>query len=122
MRSRLKPKFANRGEAGMSEIEDEIKREIAAHKVLVYAKGTKTQPKCGFTAETIKYFEKYNIPFEVIDVLSTPEKREALSRMTDWPTLPKVFIDGQFYGDTDILDEMEAKGEIQPLLKSIFNS
>jgi monothiol glutaredoxin len=48
------------------------------------------------------------------------EKREALSKMTNWPTLPKVFIDGKFYGDTDILDEMEAKGEVEPLIKAAF--
>ena len=47
-------------------------------------------------------------------------KREALSKMTNWPTLPKVFIDGNFYGDTDILDEMETKGEVEPLLKAAF--
>ena len=47
-------------------------------------------------------------------------KRDALSKMTNWPTLPKVFIDGKFYGDTDILDEMELKGEVEPLLKTAF--
>jgi len=47
-------------------------------------------------------------------------KREALNKMTNWPTLPKVFIDGKFYGDTDILDEMENKGEVEPLLKTAF--
>jgi len=47
-------------------------------------------------------------------------KREALTKMTNWPTLPKVFIDGKFYGDTDILDEMETKGEVEPLIKAAF--
>ncbi len=48
------------------------------------------------------------------------QKREALNQMTNWPTLPKVFINGDFYGDTDILDEMETKGEVEPLLKKAF--
>jgi monothiol glutaredoxin len=52
--------------------------------------------------------------------LEDMNKREALSKMTNWPTLPKVFIDGKFYGDTDILDEMESKGEVEPLLKIAF--
>jgi len=56
----------------------------------------------------------------VVNVLENMNKREALSKMTNWPTLPKVFIDGKFYGDTDILDEMEAKGEVEPLLKTAF--
>lgn len=98
-------------------IEEEIQREINANKILIYGKGTKTMPMCGFTRETMHFFEKYGYPYEVIDVLSQPAKREALTRMTNWPTLPKVFIDGQFYGDTDILDPMEAKGEVVPLLK-----
>jgi monothiol glutaredoxin len=56
----------------------------------------------------------------VIDVLNQPAKRETLTKMTSWPTLPKVFINGQFFGDTDILDPMEAKGEVAPLLKKAF--
>lgn len=101
-------------------IEEEIKKEIAEHKILIYGKGTKAMPMCGFTMETIQFFNKYGHPFEVVDVLRNMEKREALSKMTNWPTLPKVFIDGQFYGDTDILDEMAKKGEIEPLLKKAF--
>ena len=104
----------------MSSIDDEIKDEIAKNKILIYGKGTKTAPQCGFTAETVQFFDKYGHPFEVINCLENMEKREALSKMTNWPTLPKVFIDGKFYGDTDILDPMEEKGEIEPLLKTAF--
>lgn len=101
-------------------IEEEIQKEVAANKILIYGKGTKAMPMCGFTKETIQFFDKYGFPFEVVDVLRNMEKRETLSKMTNWPTLPKVFIDGQFYGDTDILDEMAKNGEIEPLLKKAF--
>ncbi|HJO00637.1 MAG TPA: glutaredoxin domain-containing protein [Nitrospinaceae bacterium] len=104
----------------MSSIDDEIKQEVADNKILIYGKGTKSAPQCGFTVETIQFFNKYGHPFEVINVLDNMEKRDALSKMTNWPTLPKVFIDGKFYGDTDILDEMEVKGEVEPLLKTAF--
>ena len=104
----------------MSSIDDEIKEEIAKNKILIYGKGTKAAPQCGFTAETVQFFNKYGHPFEVINCLENMNKREALRKMTNWPTLPKVFIDGKFYGDTDILDEMEAKGEVEPLLKIAF--
>jgi monothiol glutaredoxin len=108
-------------EENMSDpIQDEIEREIKAHKILVYGKGTKQLPMCGFTRETMQFFDQYGYPYEVVDVLQNPAKREALNKMTNWPTLPKVFIDGQFYGDTDILDPMEKKGEIEPLLKKAF--
>jgi monothiol glutaredoxin len=101
-------------------IEAAIKEEIAANKIIIYGKGTKGQPMCGFTVETIVFFERYGRPYTVVDALSQPEKREALTRMTDWPTLPKVFIGGEFYGDTDILDKMAENGEIEPLLAKVF--
>jgi monothiol glutaredoxin len=110
-------------ETGMSEaVSKEVEKEIKANKILIYGKGTKEQPMCGFTLETIEFFKKYGYPFEVIDVLGNEEKRQVLNRLTDWPTLPKVFIDGNFYGDTDILDEMEKKGEVKPLLDEAFKS
>ena len=104
----------------MPGLEDQIKEEIAENKIIIYGKGTKEAPQCGFTVETIQFFNKYGYPFEVINCLEDTTKREALNKMTNWPTLPKVFIDGKFYGDTDILDEMEAKGEVEPLIKAAF--
>jgi monothiol glutaredoxin len=103
-----------------SPIEEEIQKEVNAHKILIYGKGTKTMPMCGFTRETMQFFDKYGYPYELVDVLQNPAKREALTKITNWPTLPKVFINGMFYGDTDILDPMEKKGEMEPLLKKAF--
>lgn len=101
---------------------DEIQQEIAAHKICIFGKGTKDIPMCGFTIETKEFFEKYGHPFMIIDVLHNMDKRQALSEMTNWPTLPKVFINGQFYGDTDILGEMEKTGELQVLLTKTFEN
>jgi monothiol glutaredoxin len=98
----------------------EIKREIAEHKILVYGKGTKDQPMCGFTLETRQFFEQFGHPFEILNVLDNPAKRQVLTQMTDWPTLPKVFINGEFYGDTDILGPMHEKGELTTLLAETF--
>jgi len=101
-------------------IEEEIQKEIKENKILIYGKGTKNVPRCGFTMETIHFFDRYGYPYEVIDVLGNPPKREYLSKMTNWPTLPKVFINGTFYGDTDILEPMAKKGELESLLKEAF--
>lgn len=101
-------------------LETEIRREVAENTVLIYGKGTRDMPMCGFTRETVVYFERYGFPFQVIDVLHNMPKRNLLSRMTDWPTLPKVFIGGEFYGDTDILDPMAESGEIVEVLKAAF--
>ena len=104
----------------MADLQDEIQREIAENTILVYGKGTKDAPRCGFTLETIQFFNAFGYPFEVVDVLENMPKREALSEITDWQTLPKVFIDGQFYGDTDILEPMAKSGELAKLLEKSF--
>ncbi len=101
-------------------IRDEIASEVANHTIVVYGKGTKEMPRCGFTLETIQFFSRFGYPFEVIDVLENMPKREALAEMTNWPTLPKVFIAGEFYGDTDILGPMVEKGELAPILARAF--
>ncbi len=107
----------------MSEqLKEEIEREVAANKILVYGKGTKAMPRCGFTLETVEFFTHFGYPFEVVDVLENMPKREALSEMTNWPTLPKVFINGKFYGDTDILGPMAENGELQTVLTETFGS
>ena len=104
----------------MADLQDEIQREIAGNTILIYGKGTKDVPRCGFTLETIEFFNRFGYPFEVVDVLENMPKREALSQLTNWPTLPKVFIDGQFYGDTDVLDPMARSGELSRVLETAF--
>jgi monothiol glutaredoxin len=104
----------------MNQIREQIDREIAEHTILIYGKGTKDAPLCGFTLETIEFFNRFGYPFEVIDVLEDMPKRQVLSEMTDWPTLPKVFIAGKFYGDTDILEPMAQSGELQKVLEEAF--
>ncbi len=104
----------------MPDLQKEINDEIAGNKILVYGKGTKTAPRCGFTLETIQFFDRFGYPFEVVDVLENMPKRDTLSEMTNWPTLPKVFIGGKFYGDTDILGPMAENGELQSVLLAAF--
>jgi len=101
-------------------IRQEIDRELAENKILVYGKGTKDMPRCGFTLETIQFFTRFGYPFEVVDVLENMPKRDVLSQMTNWPTLPKVFIAGKFYGDTDILAPMAENGELGGVLAAAF--
>ncbi len=104
----------------VDDVRQEIDKEIAENRILVYGKGTKDMPRCGFTLETIQFFSRFGYPYEVVDVLEDMPKREALAQMTNWPTLPKVFINGKFYGDTDILGPMAENGELQTLLSEAF--
>ncbi len=101
-------------------VAEEIQRELKQHPILIYGKGTKTAPQCGFTVETMEFFDQLGYTYEVVNVLEQPAKREALTQMTNWPTLPKVFINTQFYGDTDVLGPMQTKGELKPLLEQAF--
>jgi len=101
-------------------IRRQIEREIADNTIVVYGKGTKDMPRCGFTLETIQFFNHFGRPFEVIDVLEDMPKRDVLAQMTNWPTLPKVFIAGKFYGDTDILAPMAQNGELTKVLSDAF--
>lgn len=101
-------------------LRDEIDREVSENTILIYGKGTKDAPRCGFTLETIQFFNHFGYPFEVVDVLENMPKREVLSQLTSWPTLPKVFIDGQFYGDTDVLGPMAESGELSTILAKAF--
>jgi monothiol glutaredoxin len=105
-----------------ADIKEAIEREVKANKILVYGKGTKDAPRCGFTAETVEFFAQLGFPFEVIDVLVDNDKRQALSEITNWPTLPKVFINGTFYGDTDVLGPMLESGELKSLLENTFKT
>ena len=102
-------------------IQAQIESEIDQHTILVYGKGTKEMPRCGFTLETVEFFNQFGYPFEVVNVLGEDAKRAKLSEMTNWPTLPKVFIDGTFYGDTDVLGPMLESGELKTLLAKAFD-
>lgn len=105
-----------------TELQQEIEQEVQAHKILIYSKGTKEMPRCGFTRETTQFFDNFGYPYETIDVLENMDKRQVLAEMTNWPTLPKVFINGKFYGDTDVLGPMAENGELQTVLKDAFGS
>ena len=107
-------------QASADEIQREIELEIDTNPILVYGKGTIDYPRCGFTAETIEFFHRIGYPFAVVDVLENMPKRSVLSNMTNWPTLPKIFINGKFYGDTDILGPMEQSGELKTVLAEAF--
>ena len=103
-----------------NDVKTQIAQEVKTHKILVYGKGTKQAPRCGFTLETIDFFNQIGFPFEVVDVLGDDAKRQALAEMTNWPTLPKVFINGTFYGDTDILGPMLENGELERVIADAF--
>ena len=102
----------------MTDVLDEIAREVKDNKVVVYMKGTPSFPMCGFSAATVQVLREVGVPFKAIDVLAEPEKREAIKRFSNWPTIPQVYVGGKFIGGCDIVREMHARGELAPLLRA----
>ncbi len=101
---------------------DDIKKEIASNPIVLFAKGTKDEPRCGFSARTIAMFQEIGKPFKVVDILPDPRIRQVLSAHSNWPTVPQVFIKGQFVGGCDIVTEMFQEGELQKLVEDAFAS
>jgi monothiol glutaredoxin len=97
-------------------VQDTIKKTVESHKVVVYMKGTPAFPQCGFSAQTIDLLKKVGAPLETVNVLADPQLREGIKQFTSWPTIPQVFIAGQFIGGCDIVKELFASGELKRLV------
>lgn len=101
---------------------EEIKKTVAAHKIVIFAKGTKEQPMCGFSHRAIQVVSQLGQPFEVINIFDDPAIRPALIDAYGWPTTPQVFIGGELLGGSDIVLEMAENGELQQKVDAAFAS
>ncbi|RMG44246.1 MAG: Grx4 family monothiol glutaredoxin [Acidobacteria bacterium] len=99
------------------DVVDEIKREIAENKIVLYMKGTPEEPRCGFSAAAADVLRQIGAPFKAVNVLEDREKWQAIREYSNWPTIPQLYVDGQFIGGCDIMREMFFKGELQPLIQ-----
>jgi monothiol glutaredoxin, Grx4 family len=97
-------------------LEDKIKDEIKNNPIMLYMKGTKLMPMCGFSATIVNILNAYGVEYEAINVLEDPEIRIKLSEYSDWPTIPQLFVNGELIGGCDIAMELHNNGE----LKNIF--
>jgi monothiol glutaredoxin len=102
----------------MSDVLDEIDREVKDNAVVIYMKGTPRFPMCGFSAATVEVLNELGVPFKAVDILAEGAKRDAVKAYTKWPTIPQVFIGGKFVGGCDIVREMHAKGELAALVQA----
>ena len=100
----------------------EIKKEVDDNSVVLYMKGTKDFPQCGFSAAVVEVLKGYGTPFKDVNILADEEKWMALKTFSDWPTMPQVYIGGQFVGGCDIVREMHTKGELKPLLEKTVST
>jgi len=102
----------------MADVVETIKSAIANNKVMIFMKGTRAFPQCGFSAATVQIFEQMGVPFATADVLSDPALRDEIKRYSNWPTIPQIYINGKFVGGCDIVRELYENGELETLLKA----
>ena len=96
--------------------QDQIKTEIDTNPVVLFMKGTPDFPQCGFSAAVVQVLSHLGVKFKGINVLEDPALREGIKRFSDWPTIPQLYVKGEFIGGCDIVREMFSSGELQQLL------
>jgi monothiol glutaredoxin len=101
----------------LMELQEQIKNDIKNNSVMLYMKGTKIMPMCGFSATVVNILNAYEVEYETVNVLEDPEIRIKLSEYSNWPTIPQLFVNGELVGGCDIAMELHQKGE----LKAIFD-
>ncbi|MBV9655790.1 MAG: Grx4 family monothiol glutaredoxin [Acetobacteraceae bacterium] len=99
-----------------SPIEDRIQSDITENPVMLYMKGTAMFPQCGFSARVVQILSHMNVPFKTANVLEDPELREGVKQFSNWPTVPQLYVKGEFIGGSDIVTEMFQSGELEKLL------
>ena len=101
----------------MTAIHDRIAADIAANDVVLYMKGTPVFPQCGFSAAVVQVLTQLGVKFKGIDVLADPELRQGIKEFANWPTIPQLYVKGEFVGGCDIIREMYETGELRTLLE-----
>ena len=95
---------------------EQIKKEIDSNPIVLFTKGTKEEPRCGFSARTIEVFKALGRPFKVVDILPDPRIRQQLTAYSNWPTTPQLFVGGELIGGCDIVEELHAQGQLEAIL------
>jgi monothiol glutaredoxin len=97
-------------------LRDQIATAIADNPTILFMKGTPEQPACGFSARTVAALQALDAPFAAVDILPDPRIRQELSALSNWPTIPQLFVDGELVGGCDIVMEMYESGELAEVL------
>ena len=96
---------------------DRIKQDITDHQVVLFMKGTPVFPQCGFSAAVVQILTHMGVKFKGIDVLTDPAVRQGIKDFSNWPTIPQLYVKGEFVGGCDIIREMHANDELESLFR-----
>ena len=100
----------------MSDIKETIKATVEGNRVVLFMKGTKLFPQCGFSARAVEILKACGTDFKDVNVLSDPAVRQGIKDYSNWPTIPQVYLDGKFVGGSDILAELYESGELKKMI------
>ena len=100
----------------MSPVHERIQSEVTANPVMLYMKGNAMFPQCGFSARVVQILTHMGVPFQTANVLEDPELREGVKQFSNWPTVPQLYVKGEFVGGCDIVTEMYQSGELETML------
>ncbi len=96
-----------------AQLKSRIETLVASSPVFIFMKGSKLMPQCGFSNNVVQIFHSLGVPFETFDVLSDTEIRQGIKEFSNWPTIPQVYLNGEFLGGSDIMIEMYNSGELR---------
>ena len=97
-------------------LKEQIVNDIENTPIMLYMKGTKEQPMCGFSSKVVNILNSHSVVFQDVNILEDPEIRQQLSEYSNWPTIPQLFVNGELVGGCDIVTELEGKGELGSVL------
>ena len=100
----------------MSNVSDRIKSEVDSNDVVLFMKGTPGMPQCGFSATVVKVLDHLGVKYKGVNVLADAELRDGIKQFSNWPTIPQLYVKGEFVGGCDIIREMFENGELKPFL------
>ena len=100
----------------MSEAKERIDGIVHKSDIVLFMKGTALFPQCGFSSRAVAILDHLDVPFETVDVLQDPEIRQGIKEYSDWPTVPQLYVKGEFVGGSDIMMEMFEGGELKQLI------
>lgn len=94
-----------------------IEQLVKDNKIMLFMKGTKLMPQCGFSNTVVNILNSLGVPYETFDVLADPDIRQGIKEYSNWPTIPQVYIDGEFVGGSDIVIKMYEDGKLQEMVE-----
>lgn len=97
-------------------IQEQLKQVIDENEVILFMKGTPDFPQCGFSGKTVQILQSFEIPFASVDVLANEEVRQGIKEYSSWPTIPQLYVKGEFVGGCDIISELYESGELKAIL------